>query len=127
MALKLGKQTYQILANDDEVCIPSISSILLAVVRHLVAKNLFILSILLRKSLSLLSGSLEGTEKHKKKGHASFSLHKDDFPLVRIAAPCNIHSIREGCFNKDFKNKLKLQGTLALCDFCDWEKFQIFG
>ena len=80
LALKLGIQTYQILTNDDELCIPSISSILLAVVRHLVAKNLFILSILLRKSLSLLSGSLEGTEKHKKKGHTSFSLHKDDFP-----------------------------------------------
>ena len=32
-ALKLGIQTYQILTNDDEVCIPSLSSILLAV-RH---------------------------------------------------------------------------------------------
>ena len=31
MALKLGIQTYQILTNDDEVCIPSLSSILLAV------------------------------------------------------------------------------------------------
>ena len=32
MALKLGIiQTYQILKNDDEVCIPSLSSILLAV------------------------------------------------------------------------------------------------
>ena len=31
MALKLGIQTYQILINDDEVCIPSLSSILLAV------------------------------------------------------------------------------------------------
>ena len=31
LALKLGIQTYQILANDDEVCIPSLSSILLAV------------------------------------------------------------------------------------------------
>ena len=30
-ALKLGIQTYQILKNDDEVCIPSLSSILLAV------------------------------------------------------------------------------------------------
>ena len=33
MALKLGIQTYQILTNDDEVCIPSLSSILLAVLR----------------------------------------------------------------------------------------------
>ena len=32
LALKLGIQTYQILANDDEVCIPSLSSILLAVI-----------------------------------------------------------------------------------------------
>jgi hypothetical protein len=32
MALKLGIQTYQILTNDDEVCIPSLSSILLAVI-----------------------------------------------------------------------------------------------
>ena len=31
MALKLGIQTYQILTNDDEVCIQSLSSILLAV------------------------------------------------------------------------------------------------
>ena len=31
MALKLGIQTYQVLTNDDEVCIPSLSSILLAV------------------------------------------------------------------------------------------------
>ena len=31
MALKLGIQIYQILTNDDEVCIPSLSSILLAV------------------------------------------------------------------------------------------------
>ena len=31
MALKLGIQTYQILTNDDEVCIPDPSSILLAV------------------------------------------------------------------------------------------------
>ena len=31
MALKLGIETYQILTNDDEVCIPSLSSIILAV------------------------------------------------------------------------------------------------
>ena len=31
MALKLGIQTYQILANDDEVCISNLSSTLLAV------------------------------------------------------------------------------------------------
>ena len=31
MALNLGIQTYKILTNDDEVCIPSLSSILLAV------------------------------------------------------------------------------------------------
>ena len=31
MTLKLGIQTYQILTNNDEVCIPSLSSILLAV------------------------------------------------------------------------------------------------
>ena len=31
MALKLGIQTYQILTNDDEVCIPSLSTIPLAV------------------------------------------------------------------------------------------------
>ena len=35
MALKLGIQTYQILTNDDEVGIPSLSSILLAVCRSL--------------------------------------------------------------------------------------------
>ena len=31
LALKLGKKTYQLLTNGDEVCIPSFSSILLAV------------------------------------------------------------------------------------------------
>ena len=31
LALNLGIQTYQNLTNDDEVCIPSLSSILLAV------------------------------------------------------------------------------------------------
>ena len=31
MALILGIQTYQILTKDDEVCIPSLSSVLLAV------------------------------------------------------------------------------------------------
>ena len=31
MALKLGIQTYQLWTNDDEVCIPSLSSILIAV------------------------------------------------------------------------------------------------
>ena len=30
MALRLGIQTYEISTNDDEVCIPSLSSILLA-------------------------------------------------------------------------------------------------
>jgi hypothetical protein len=33
MALNSGIQTYQILTNDDEVCIPSLSSILLALLR----------------------------------------------------------------------------------------------
>ena len=33
LALKLGLQAYQILTNDDEVCIPSLSSILLAVLQ----------------------------------------------------------------------------------------------
>ena len=33
LALKFGIQTYQILTNDDEVCIASLSSILLAVRR----------------------------------------------------------------------------------------------
>ena len=32
-------QTYQILTNDDEVCIPSLSSILLAVPRKYPSKN----------------------------------------------------------------------------------------
>ena len=31
LALKLGIKTYQILTNDDEVCIPCLSSILIAV------------------------------------------------------------------------------------------------
>jgi hypothetical protein len=33
LALKVGTQTYLILTTDDEVCIPSLSSIILAVTR----------------------------------------------------------------------------------------------
>ena len=46
LALKLGIQTYQILTNNDEVCIPYLSSILLAVNAHCVAhvKKVFSLS-----------------------------------------------------------------------------------
>ena len=38
MALKLGIETYQILTNDDEVCIPSLSSIILAVTTVLLSQ-----------------------------------------------------------------------------------------
>ena len=44
LALKLGIQTYQIFTNDDEVCIPSLSSILLAVMKislFFTTKNIF--------------------------------------------------------------------------------------
>ena len=43
LALNSGIQTYQILTNDDEVCIPSISGILLAVTdlcRKLASKSI---------------------------------------------------------------------------------------
>ena len=43
LALKLEIQTYQILTNDDEVCIPSLSSILLAVWSY--CPNIYILSL----------------------------------------------------------------------------------
>ena len=36
LALNSGIQTYQILTNDDEVCIPSLFSILLAVLRDVI-------------------------------------------------------------------------------------------
>ena len=39
MALNSGIQTYQILTNDDEVCIPSLSSILLAVCTYYTWKH----------------------------------------------------------------------------------------
>ena len=57
MALKLGIQTYQILTNDDEVCIPSLSSILLAVKRKL--PNNF----LKRHFQSFFSFSIIGSDK----------------------------------------------------------------
>ena len=38
LALKLGILTYQILTNDDEVCIPSLSSIILAVTTVLLSQ-----------------------------------------------------------------------------------------
>ena len=37
LALRLGIQTCQIMTNDDEVCIPSLSSIFLAVQERIVA------------------------------------------------------------------------------------------
>jgi hypothetical protein len=39
LALKLGIETYQILTNDDEVCIPSLSSILLAVLIRFIKRR----------------------------------------------------------------------------------------
>ena len=39
MALKLGIQTYQILTNDDEVCIPILSSLLLDAFNITESKN----------------------------------------------------------------------------------------
>ena len=48
MALKLGIQTYQILANDDEVCIPSHSSILLAVMTNEESMELFLILLAVR-------------------------------------------------------------------------------
>ena len=39
MAFKLRIQTYQLLTNDDEVCIPSLSTILLAVTNYSFRKN----------------------------------------------------------------------------------------
>ena len=43
LALKLWIQTYQILKNDDEVCIPSLSSILLAVLYNYVCTTMYVL------------------------------------------------------------------------------------
>ena len=39
LALNSGIQTYQTLTNDDEVCIPSLSSILLAVTDDIADQN----------------------------------------------------------------------------------------
>ena len=39
LALNLGIETYQILTNDDEVCIPSLSSILIAVLKQIKIKS----------------------------------------------------------------------------------------
>ena len=44
LALKLGIQNFQILTNDDEVCIPSLSSILLAVAVVYLIPSLLILA-----------------------------------------------------------------------------------
>ena len=52
MALELGIQTYQILTNDDEVCIPSLSSILLAVQHFWLISLLPVLQITIRKILT---------------------------------------------------------------------------
>ena len=41
MALKLGIQTYQILTNDDEVCIPNISSTILLAVKDSLSRFLY--------------------------------------------------------------------------------------
>ena len=50
LTLKLGIKTYQILTNDDEVCIPSLSSISLAVsMYNSVVLKVFIAATSLRK------------------------------------------------------------------------------
>ena len=51
-ALKVGIQTYQILTNDDEVCIPSLSVILLAVQHFWLISLLPVLQITIRKILT---------------------------------------------------------------------------
>ena len=43
LALKLGIQTYQILTNHDEVCISSLSSILIAVYSILMGSKILVL------------------------------------------------------------------------------------
>ena len=45
LALELGIQTYQILTKDDEVCISSLSSIFLAVLRILFLSDLKVKSV----------------------------------------------------------------------------------
>ena len=64
MALKLGIQTYQILTNDDEVCIPSLSSILLAVI-HAAGSDLYI-------ATCKLHGCLDDKHQFEHPGHNYF-------------------------------------------------------
>ena len=59
LALKLEIQTYQILTNDDEVCIPSLSSILLAVSRHGYETNNWYLSSLNQIQIRSQTGEID--------------------------------------------------------------------
>ena len=57
LALNSGIQTYQILTNDDEVCIPSLSSILLAVIFKIIFGHILKIldqSLVLQGSVPLL-------------------------------------------------------------------------
>ena len=65
MALNSGIQTYQILTNDDEVCIPSLYSIFLAA--PVISKYLkFISQNYIFKTLSKLNADQKSCEKYKK-------------------------------------------------------------
>ena len=67
LALKLGIQTYQILTNDDEVCIPSLSSIFLGVFyNHVHTRNIDFRSNFLLE-ISLLNPVYLNIQKKKKK------------------------------------------------------------
>ena len=65
MALNSGKHTYQILTNDDEVCIASLYSILLAVMKpqKIKTQDYAFLSV---KSLSFLSKCISKRAKNQK-------------------------------------------------------------
>ena len=105
LALELGIQTYQILTNDDEVCIPSLSSILLAVLFATFWQVVSFPDLQMQRSGQSLNGWQESTnfrsfqmETNSELGHFHFRFLKTMWNSTKRAIICNNL--------KSFKSKL---------------------
>ena len=109
LALKLGIQNYQILTNDDEVCTPSLSSILLVVLQDFTSEYLIfkLLSIFTYQFLKCLIRNCSDDQMSEKK--YAEKIHRKKFYG-------NIHQQKNSSMISD--NKLFLQSCrnkMILC------------
>ena len=105
MAINSWIQTYQILTNDDEVCIPSLSSILLAVLFATFWQVVSFPDLQMQRSGQSLNGWQESTnfrsfqmETNSELGHFHFRFLKTMWNSTKRAIICNNL--------KSFKSKL---------------------